>query len=644
MRTQMTSVVGMVGIIGSLIVSTTAIGWAAAPKVTLARDGQAATIYVVDPEGRLMGDRAEKSRPPRVAQRSIEDLAQSLGKLSGGTFKVEAIEAYPGAGKSGIYVGKDKDLKIEGVDGGKEQYAVRTTAGGQLLIAGADERGVSDGIYALLGKLGCRWYYPGDLWAVTPPVQKTLEIAVDEIGGPDFYIQRRVWPGHGLHTPTTVKELGDWQRRNGIAQPFGVENSHSWIGLDEKADFQTHPEWFALVNGQRKTSKPCYANPEVIAKAIKYALNHFEKNPESEMVSVSAPDGLGFCTCELCQKQARVTELRDIGGGVWFGTNPDGQEVSVASETIFNMANQVAKAVAAKYPTKRVGILGYSAYSHPPSFKLEPSIYVEVTAGYKRTPLTAEQQREGFGRVASALGVYEYFDVEQWAWDQPGKAKAAQLEKVQAAIRTYYENNFRSLSGESSDNFGPNGVGYYAITRLLWDSKQDIRKIEEEFYTNAFGPAAEPIKRLYRRWESDPKHDAPALKLAYADLAEAAKLTSGQSAYHDRVDRLRMYAHFLKLWMQPPTDHEPTQKNSVAWAKTHDTPEQKQKIAELGMWASRLIDTHMIHWAYNRYLLSGAQAMGMDVSEWKGTGKIPTAQEVEEVFQKDLAELQQATE
>ena len=72
---------------------------------------------------------------------------------------------------------------------------------------------------------------------------------------------------------------------------------------------------------------------------------------------VSAPDGLGFCTCDLCKKQAGVTELKDIGQGVYFGTNPDGQEVSMASETIFDMANQVAKAVAEKYPGKYVGIL-----------------------------------------------------------------------------------------------------------------------------------------------------------------------------------------------------------------------------------------------------------------------------------------------
>ncbi|MCY2954420.1 MAG: DUF4838 domain-containing protein [Planctomycetota bacterium] len=416
----------LAGLLGVLLSAMTR---AEAPSVVLAQDGKAVvTIHVVDPAGRLVKAPDAKARKASPGKPSIDDLQLYLGKISGADFKVEITQAYPGANKPGIYVGTDKDLKLAGIDGSRQQFLLRT-AEGQLLIAGADDRGISHGIYALLHELGCRWYFPGELWTVTPPPRKTLEVAGDRIGGPDFYIQRRIWPGHGLRTDTTRRELDQWQRRNCIAQPFDVAIAHSWIGLDPRADFQGHPEWFALVSGQRKASKPCYTNPEVIAKAIGYALAHFEKDPESEMVSVSAPDGLGFCTCDLCRKQARVTELKDIGNEVYFGTNPDGQQVSIASETIFNLANRVARAVAAKYPGKRVGILAYSAYAHPPSFKLEPNVYVEVTAGYRRTPLSEQEQFTQFGQRASALGVYEYFDVEQWAWEQPGKARATQLDK-----------------------------------------------------------------------------------------------------------------------------------------------------------------------------------------------------------------------
>jgi hypothetical protein len=608
------------------------------PPIALAQDGQPKlTIYVVDPDAQLMKVPDRQSKKAVVIKASVEDLRVYLGKLTGAEFKVEMIPAYPGPGKPGIFVGLNKDLEFSRIDGSKQQYGLRTSEE-QLLVAGADDRGISHGVYALLGQLGCRWYYPGDLWTVLPKAQSRLQVAADRVGGPDFYIQRRVWPGHGLRTPTTNRELADWQRRNGLAQPFDVVTAHSWAGLDPKKDFETHPEWFALVAGQRKISKPCYSHPQVIAKATEHALRHFEQDPSSEMVSLSAPDGLGFCTCELCKKQAKVAELFE-SNGVFFGKQSDGQEVSIASETIFNMANQVAKALAAKFPSKLIGMLAYSGYAHPPSFKLEPNIYVEVTAGYRRTPLTLPEQMTTFGQRASALGVYEYYDVEQWSWNQPGRAKAAQLDGVQASTRFYFNNNFRSLSGESSDNFGPNGIGYYAIVRLLWDAEQDVRKIEEEFYRDCFGPAAPPIQRLYRRWESGQGYDLRALALAYRDLDEAGRFVEGQGPYSDRVDRLKMYAHFLKLWVQPPGNYTATSNAAQTWAKSRETPEQRKKIEELGIWVSRLIDTHMVHHAFNRYLLAGAGAMGMDTSAWQRAGPIPSAQEIAEIFQKDLAEL-----
>lgn len=676
-------------ILGGLSASATA-----APTFQIVSQGKSKPIYVVDPDGQLMraadppGPRATATAQGRetivIGKDSVEDLRFYLGKLSGAEFQVTVIPAYPEKPEAAIYVGRAADLKFNGVDRAKQQYGLRTTPEGQLLIAGGDDRGVSHGIYALLGDLGCRWFMPGELWTVLPEAKGTLEIAVDRIGGPDFFDQRSVWPGSGVQTPTTRKELQSWERRNGMAQPFAMRVSHSWIGLDPQKDFEPHPEWFALVEGKRQPSKPCYSHPEVIAKAKQYALDHFDKNPEAEMVSVSAPDGLGFCTCDLCKAQARVKELKPGGpgilAGVLFGENDQGQNVSIASETIFNMANQVAKAVAAKYPGKRVGVMAYSAYAHPPSFGFEPNVYVEITNGFRRTPLSLDEQVKAIGQKSINPGVYEYYDVEQWSWEHPGKAKAAKLDEMQKTTRFFYDAGVRSISGEMSNNFGPNGIGYYVLSRLLWNSKQEARQIEQEFYRDLFGPAADPIRHMYHRWEGNktqpttatvtselgaerqPGTDPASLALAYQDLAEADKLIAGRQPYQDRVNRLKMYVHFLKLWIQPPTRYDPVHPSSLDWAKAHESPAQRQRVEELGRWTHRLVDTHLVHWAYSRYLVSGATAMGLDTSTWEvfpvkmvvrsafdlppttlgQSGSIPTAQEIDDIFKKDLAELERA--
>lgn len=612
-----------------LCASQTAV--AAPPSVTLSHDGNARlAITLVDPAGDLFG---LTNTPPLqgLAGASAADLKAYMQKLSGAEFEMISAKAYPGGKRPGIFVGLDKDLGFDGIDKVQQQYGLRTTADGQLIITGADARGISHGIYALLHSLGCRWYYPGDLWAVVPPPARSLSVAFEEIGGPDFYIQRRIWVGHGLHLATTGGDFPAWCRRNGMAQPFDVAIAHSWIGLDPANDFTNHPEWFALVNGERKTSKPCYSHPGVTERAKQTALNHFRNNPKSMMISVSAPDGLGFCSCDLCKKVAKVDELYEAQG-VLFGRQPDGTEVSIASETIFNMANEVAKAVATEFPDKLIGIMAYSGYAHPPSFKLEPNIYLEVTAGYRRTPLTLPEQMTELGLKASALGVYEYYDVEQWSWDKPGSARASQLDSLQAAMRFYYRNNVRSVSGEMSNNFAPNGIGYYSIARMLWDADTDVRLLEESFYRDCFGPAAPAIKPLYRRWESGQGFDDRALSLAYRDLAEASKLAAGNQVQRDRVDRLRMYAHFLNNFLQV---REGSGGGDIAdWKKTYGEEGAIKRIEELGTWTARLIDTHMTHgWAFNRYFLRRGNDVGLDTSNWNRAGQIPAHEEVEERFQ-----------
>lgn len=301
-----------------------------------------------------------------------------------------------------------------------------------------------------------------------------------------------------------------------------------------------------------------------------------------------------------------------------------------------------AKGVALEFPGKLVGIMAYSGYAHPPSFILEPNIYLEVTAGYRRTPLTLPEQMTEFGTKAKALGVYEYYDVEQWSWDKPGRARASQLDSLQVATRFYYRNNVRSVSGEMSNNFGPNGIGYYSIARMLWDADTDVRVLEDSFYRDCFGPAAPAIKRLYRRWESGQGFDDRALALAYRDLDEASKQVTDNEVLRDRVDRLRMYAHFLKNFLQV---REASKGGDIAdWKKTYGEEGAVRRIEELGTWSARLIDTHMTHgWAFNRYFLRRGNDVGLDTSKWNRAGQIPTHEEVEERFQAGLKELSGVT-
>lgn len=592
------------------------------PSVALATRGKPAVmLYVAGTKDQL-----------GVAAPAVDDLKRVLEKMVGAPFECRE-GAFTENDAPGIYLGVPDDFLRAGFDVptdlAPQELALKTTSKGQLLLIGGGPWGLSHAVYTFLDYLGCRWYFMGEAWEVVPR-WADLSATLDLREGPDFFLQRKIWAGHGVHSSRLQRDFTDWMRRNRMGMPVGMATSHSWPGIDPEKDFAAHPEWFALVKGVRRASKPCYAHPEVIQRGIQRALEYFRQHPDADMISVSAPDGVNFCECDRCRAVAGVQETYEAFGTP-FGKTADGREVSLPSETIFRYANEVARAVAKEFPGKYVGCLAYSCYAHPPSFPLEPNIYVEITRGYRRTPLTQSEQIARFAEKAQLLGIYEYFDVEQWSWDKPGAARVAQLDYLAGVLPYYYRNNMRSLNGEMSLNFAPNGIGYYLITRLLWDHRTDARAVEAEFFRTAFGPAAEAMQRFYRRWESGQSLDARTLALAYRDLQEAAERTADHPECRTRVDLIRMYAHFLTCYLQPNQD-------AAKLTGLYGAEEAKRRVQQLGDWVARLMDTGMTHsWAFNRYLIKAGDALGCDTRGWMKPGPVPTGEEIRQVFAADLA-------
>jgi hypothetical protein len=623
---------------------TTASAQEKAAEVVLAKDGKALLPVFVAVEA-LPPPPKKKAGPAHRLEKSVADLRRCLQRMTGADFAFSVGANFPkGEHQPGIYVGTAKDFTW--IDCPKDmqgdEFILRTTANGDLLLIGGGEPGMSNAMYALLEKLGCRWYFPGSAWEVIPS-RPTAALAANERQKPSVALLRRLPVGHGLHDATIARDYQDWTRRNRMPGILHTFNSHIWPGISVEKDFKTHPEWFAEVNGKRQKSQPCYSHPEVIARGVAQSIAYLDKNPKAQMVSTSAPDGGGFCECERCRALAKVAKIYPAHGpAALFGMREDGLEVSVPSETIFNYVNKVAEAVAAKHPGKLVGMIAYSSYSHPPSFALQPNVYVEVTQGYRRTPLTLSEQMADFAKKAKHLGMYEYYDVEQWSWDQPGRARAAHLDYHASSIPYFQHQNINAITGEVSNNFGPYGVGYYVIARLMWDSSADARALEEDFYQTAFGPAAAPLKRLYRRWESRQTLDARNLGLAYRDMIEAVKLTEGQPAYRARVDQVRMYLHFVKashfindISLAGSESYTKGQLNRIAKKEGPDA--LKQKVEHLGEFVRRLMDTNMVHsYAYNTYLAKAGNMLGCDTKDWRKPGTIPTPAELDEIFQEDV--------
>lgn len=617
-----------------LVLASVARGEPEDGAVTIARDGKPAMALFA----------GSVSAP-------IQELRRVLKEISG----ADLVPAKAEKGAPGIYVGLTSDfpeVPIEKADElGHEGFILRSD-GKSLYLLAPEAPGVGHAVTTFLHRLGCRWFFPGKTWEVLPKAS-TIAGSWNERQVPSFGMERMIWHGFGDYKPCH-EDFTAWERHNRMGGPMPVSIGHTWGGLDREKDFKEHPEWFALVGGQRKASKPCYSHPEVLERAIAHAMK--EAAAGKAMISMSPPDGLGYCECEKC---AAVFQ----GGapfqahGTTFAKRPDGVTVNITSETLFRLVSDVARAVAEKYPKTLVGCYAYSAYSHPPSFKLHPNVFLQTTTAYRRTPLSLEEQLKAFGETTSQVGIREYYSVYQWDWDgpHPGALEPGRLQKT---LRMFRKDNVTSVNAEASNNWGPRGLGYYVASQLLWDVNGDVRAIVRDFFEKAFGPAAGAMERYYTRWygsgvatqegtpateEGEKKQAAVTrddLQAAFRDLDEAAKLTKDLPGPRERVDHLRLYAHYLLL--RQKVDDADKAKNEKAIVDA---------IREETVFGGRLTKTNMIHSRpllgkaflrrFKKFdkLLAGIPEAQHDGKGWRQVGEPPGAEELGRLWSEDKAAL-----
>ncbi len=493
-----------------------------AASVPLARGGKALVPVVV-----------ARDCPARVRQ-AAADLASYLGRITGAEFAVTT-----GDGTSGLAVGfpaQFQALPFQGrwanpAAGEREDYLLRTHPGGAYLL-GATGTAVEHAVWDFLHRLGYRQFFPGDRWEVVPHAPD-LSAAVDAEESP-AYRSRRIWYGVGLWDYNSGP-YKDWCARNRATGGIDLHTGHSYGGIIRglKKEFDAHPEFYPLIDGQRRPSpeaKLCIGNERLRRLVCDYEVGQFARNPDLESVSLDPSDGGGWCECDLCGRLGSV------------------------SDRALLLANEVAAAVNARYPGKYVGIYAYSYHSPPPSIRVHPNVIVSVATSFIKGGLTLDELIDGWARQGATLGVREYYSVNTWDRDQPGHARGGNLDYLARTIPAFHAKGARYLSAESSDNWGPNGLGYYVAARLLWDVRAaaHVDELIDDFLTRAFGPAKEPMAEFYRQIDGSKPHPIADDQLGrmFRALDEARKLAAADPAVRARVDDLALYAHYASLFQQ----------------------------------------------------------------------------------------------
>ncbi len=522
-----------------------------------------------------------------TTNKSAELLATYVEKITGAKPNIEKRSGSFGKETAGIVVSlftqtKEFQQSISLHDPTRtEDYLLRSHKNG-LFIMGATELALQHAVWDLLYRLGYRQFFPGAKWEIIPK-SPTLELSVNAFEHP-AYFSRRISIGYGS-LPGNAKKFDEWRERNRVASGISLSTSHAYgrIMLRNKAAFEAHPEYMALVKGKRQSSlssKFCISNSGLRDLVVADSLRQFEKNPKLESVSLEPSDGGGWCECEECARMGSV------------------------SDRVVLLANQVAVAVNTKYPGKYVGIYAYSQHAPPPTINLHPMVVPSIATAFIQGGYSLEQLLQGWNAKSQLLGIRDYYGVFPWDRDLPGQAKGGNLNYLRTSLPRFHANGARFFATETSDSWGPLGLGHYIAARLLWNPTESgqVDALVSDFLQKAFGPAQEPMREWYQLIDgsSKPLVSTDLIGRLYRQLDSALKATS-DAEIRSRIEDLILYTRYVELYSK----------------MTQASGADRQAAFEAVMrFAHRISNTEMIH----------TKGIWTDLPAYEKTLKVPKAE------------------
>lgn len=464
-------------------------------EIDLVRDGQPVAVIVVNaPAVPSQGKNKQAKGRGFVCSDSAAAnvLADWIEKIT--EVRLPVVAQAPQSTPA-IYVGKAAlaaGLALDDLDSPtREGLRIVSDGRARVLLAGQNEDATVKAACRFLEQLGCRYFMDNPLGEVYPK-SKTLPVGKLNLTEKPGFLLRKIWGSQW-----TGQSL--WKVWNGDGgTPLSTQ--HAWGAYVDQGLFDTHPEYFALRNGERKKGDwYCTSNPELRKVFAQGVLARAEFNP-----SISPPDGTGYCQCDACRAQDDPKSIEPSSG-----------TVNVTNRYV-DFFDAVAKEVAKVHPEWLLNFYCYADYTQPPttSIKLSPNLVAWIAPirysrfhriGSPNSPSTTQLAEVLDKWAASAQHIayrtYNYNLAEClvpfsklsiWAHDIPYlKAKGC-----------------LAINLESLANWEIYGPHMYQSIRLAYDPGADADAMMEDYFLKFYGSRAGPFLRQY--WLS--------IDRAFADL------------------------------------------------------------------------------------------------------------------------------
>lgn len=248
--------------------------------------------------------------------------------------------------------------------------------------------------------------------------------------------------------------------------------------------FPDHPEWFSLVDGKRVPKQLCLTNPEMESVFTESVIEALRRDPDAKFIQVSQMDNSSPCECASC----RAVEAEEGGAH---------------AAPLLRFVNRVAEEVERVRPDVRIDTFAYKYTRRAPTRTRPRSNVVvrlcDIECAFNRTH--EEQPDSGFARdlmdwsrlAEGRLFVWTYTtNFSGYMLPHPNyhvQAPNLRFFAKSGAVGVFEQGDVQCSAGE----FAP--LRTWVLAHLNWDATADEKKLEEEFLTGYYGPAAPHLRR-----------------------------------------------------------------------------------------------------------------------------------------------------
>lgn len=558
--------------------------------------GRAEPVLIENGQPRAEIVTAEK--PARLVQVAAEELQTYLEKLSGA--KLPIVAAPSKAGLARIYIGRSPQTDRLGVnDVGLHHGAFRIVSGSDWLalvghdfdftpqgpiprqrtsipasqdewdrltghtwlnpaaprfkwfhselgIWNCDEGGSLNAVYEFLRTQGVRWYMPGELGEVVPRTATIRVSPINKTVQPDSAVRHLHWSCYACGTRDNIL----WERRLGLNSAYetlGIaEHLHGLLHVHGRKEMQqAHPEYYALVGGQRDTDThgtghACFSSEGLFRETVAYARAVFDIFGDPA-VSLWPQDGFRACQCELCR-----------------GKTP--------SEEVWGLVDRVARELYKTHPDKLVTCGAYTPFTEPPAGidKFSPNVLVFVVSALRsgldepRRWKEYEERVEAWRKKVTPGHLIRVSNnlYTLRAGKAPLRFLPLHLHSIDKDLKMLKGLSRGDWNEVSRVNLGPDKqqiwkapgadhLNLYVQARLLWDAEQDLDAMLAEYFRLFYGPARAEMQSVfefaeanYNRYSKDPSEVDPSVSIHLVELLHKARSTAGDGVYGRRVQMI----------------------------------------------------------------------------------------------------------